>query len=213
MEHWLADEPVGAYTEPPVTRAKRWMRKHPSRVTAAAVLLLATIVGLAIGAALLEQSRRLGDEQRRLAQKNFEEAETQRKAADAMFRKAKSTVDTYLTKVSEERLLKEPRLQPLRKELLKLALDYYLDFIKDRADEPSVRKDLADAHIAKETSTRRLIQAPTRRWEANAAENCGSGASRCTRNWCSRNQKTRSCVSHWQTVNENWRCAMGRSGL
>ncbi len=146
VEHWLADEPVWAYAEPFTVRAKRWMRKHPSRVTAAAVLLLATVVGLAIGAALLEQSRRLVDEQRQLAQKNFEEAETQHKAADAMFRKAKSTVDTYLTKVSEEKLLKEPRLQPLRKELLKLALDYYLDFVKDRADDPSVRKDLADAY-------------------------------------------------------------------
>ena len=67
--------------------------------------------------------------------------------ADAMFREAKNTVDTYLTKVSEEKLLKEPRLQPLRKELLSLALDYYLGFIKQRADDPSVRKDLADAYI------------------------------------------------------------------
>ena len=64
-----------------------------------------------------------------------------------MFREAKNTVDTYLTKVSEEKLLKEPRLQPLRKELLSLALDYYLGFIKQRADDPSVRKDLADAYI------------------------------------------------------------------
>ena len=48
--------------------------------------------------------------------------------------------------MSEEQLLKEPRLQPLRKELLSLALDYYLKFINQRADDPSVRKELADAH-------------------------------------------------------------------
>jgi tetratricopeptide (TPR) repeat protein len=35
----------------------------------------------------------------------------------------------------------------LRKELLSLALNYYLGFIKQRADDPNVRKDLADAHI------------------------------------------------------------------
>jgi serine/threonine-protein kinase len=154
VEHWLADEPVGAYIEPLVTRAKRWMRQHPSRVTAAAVLLLATVAGLTIGTVLLDRSNRLLeqanhllDEQRQVAQKNYEEAESQRKAADAMFREAKNTVDTYLTKVSEEKLLKEPKLQPLRKELLKLALDYYMGFIKQRANDPNVRKDLAAAHI------------------------------------------------------------------
>ena len=35
VEHWLADEPVNAYAEPVTVRAKRWMRQHPSRVTAA----------------------------------------------------------------------------------------------------------------------------------------------------------------------------------
>jgi hypothetical protein len=129
------------------------MRKHPSRVTAAAVLLLATVIGLTIGELLLDRSRRLLKQSNfRLAQKtqeavaNAKEAERQRQMADAMFRKAKDAVDTYFTKVSEEQLLKEPRLQPLRKELLSLALDYYLGFIKDRTDDPSVRKDLANAN-------------------------------------------------------------------
>ena len=76
VEHWLADEPVGAYAEPVTARAKRWMRQHPSRVTAAAVLLLSTVVGLTIGTVLLnrsnrllEQSNLLLDEQRQLAEK------------------------------------------------------------------------------------------------------------------------------------------------
>jgi len=153
LEHWLADEPVGAYTEPLMTRAKRWMRQHPSRVTAAAVLLLSTVVGLTIGTVLLNQSNRLLSQSNHLldlarqhAQDNYEEADRQHQNADAMFREAKKTVDTYLTKVSEEKLLTEPRLQPLRKDLLSLALDYYLGFIKQRADDPSVRKDLADAY-------------------------------------------------------------------
>ncbi len=154
VEHWLADEPVGAYAEPVTVRAKRWMRQHPSRVTAVAVLLLATVAGLAIGGLLLDRSRRLLKQsnlllaqQTQRAEDNYKEAERQRQNADAMFREAKNTVDTYLTKVSEEKLLKEERLDPLRKELLKLALDYYLGFIKERADDPSVRKDLAAAEI------------------------------------------------------------------
>ena len=101
LEHWLADEPVGAYPEPARVRARRWMRKHPSRVTAAAVLLLATLVGLTIGTVLLDRANKQLEEQRQLASENFQAA--------------REAVDTYLTKVSEEKLLKEPRLQPLRK--------------------------------------------------------------------------------------------------
>jgi serine/threonine-protein kinase len=117
LEHWLADEPVGAYAEPVTVRAKRWMRQHPSRVTAAAVLLLATVAGLMIGTVLLNRSNRL------LAQQT-QRAENATKAANESAQMARTAVDTYFTRVSEEKLLKEPRLDPLRKELLKLALDY-----------------------------------------------------------------------------------------
>ena len=153
VEHWLADEPVGAYDEPVKVRAKRWMRKHPSRVTAVAVLLLTTVVGLTIGGLLLDRSRRLLKQsnlylaqQTQRADANAAEAERQRQVADEMFHEAKTTVDTYLTKVSEEKLLEEEGLQPLRKELLSLALKYYLGFIKDRVDYPNVRKELANAY-------------------------------------------------------------------
>ncbi len=95
------------------------MRQHPSRVTAAVVLLLSTVVGLTIGTVLLNQSNRLLertnrllDEQRQVAEKNYKEAEQQRQNADAMFHEAKNTVDTYLTRVSEAKWMKEPRLQP-----------------------------------------------------------------------------------------------------
>ncbi len=113
-----------------------------------------------------------GRETARAAEENAKEAERQKQKADAMFRAAKSTVDTYLTRVSEEKLLKEPRLQPLRKELLGLALDYYLGFIKKRADDPSVRKDLADACIRAGDVYHGHLHGPRRKpWEANTATN------------------------------------------
>jgi len=132
VEHWLADEPVGAYTEPVTVQAKRWMRKHPSRVTAAAVLMLATVTGLAAGTVLLSQMNRLIKAEKAVAEKNFQ--------------MARNAVDTYFTNVSEEDLLKEDRLQRLRKKLLTSALPYYEDFIKQRVDDPNVRKELADAY-------------------------------------------------------------------
>ena len=133
VEHWLADEPVTAYLEPRGARLRRWIRKHPKRVTAAVVLLLSTVVGLTIGAVLLDQSRRLVEKERQLADENFQAA--------------RNAVDTYLTKVSEEDLLKEDRLAPLRKKLLMSALPYYENFIKQRANDPKVRRDLAAAYF------------------------------------------------------------------
>ena len=58
VEHWLGDEPVGAYPEPAGARLRRWMRKHPRRVTAAVVLLVTAVVGLTVGTVLLERSNR-----------------------------------------------------------------------------------------------------------------------------------------------------------
>ena len=47
MERWLADEPVSAWREPFSVRARRWMRRHRTAVTGAAVALLAGLIGLA----------------------------------------------------------------------------------------------------------------------------------------------------------------------
>jgi serine/threonine-protein kinase len=49
LEHWLADEPVGAAAEPLAVRARRWMRKHPAAVSGAAAVVLVAAVGLAVG--------------------------------------------------------------------------------------------------------------------------------------------------------------------
>ena len=44
-------------------------------------------------------------------------------------------VDTYFTRMSEEQLLEQPGLQPLRKKLLQSALDYYESFLAQRGDD------------------------------------------------------------------------------
>jgi tetratricopeptide (TPR) repeat protein len=103
VEHWLADEAVAAYREPAAARLRRWVRKHPRRVTAVAVLLVAAVVGLTAGTVLLNLAKQE-------AQDNF-----------AMAQKA---VDQCLNGVSENFLLDEPAMQPMRNELLLQALDY-----------------------------------------------------------------------------------------
>jgi serine/threonine protein kinase len=162
VEHWLADEPVLAYPEPLSARVRRWMRKHPSRVAAATVLLLATVVGLVIGGLLLDHSRRLlgrsnrllaqktdeAERQRRAAENSAREADRQRESADAMSKEARNAVDTYFNNVCETILTEgDPALAPYRKQLLTVALNYYQRFIKDRRDDARLRRELADAFL------------------------------------------------------------------
>jgi serine/threonine-protein kinase len=133
VEHWLADEPVEAYPEPMALRMRRWMRKHPSRVTAAVVLLLATVAGLASGTVLLTTLNR--------------RIQSEKAAADANFQMARNAVDKYFTRVSQEPLLDDDRLKPLRKDLLNSALEFYQEFINRRENDPTVRRDLAKTYF------------------------------------------------------------------
>ena len=96
------------------------------------------LIALAIGTLLLNSANRRVQEQRDLARR-------QRDLASDNFEKARQAVDIFLTSVSEEQLLNQSGLQPLRKKLLRSALDYYRDFVRQRADDPTLRRQLADA--------------------------------------------------------------------
>jgi tetratricopeptide (TPR) repeat protein len=58
VEHFLADEPVGALVEPITTRARRWGRKHPGPVAGLAAAVLVGLLGLGISAVFLGQKNR-----------------------------------------------------------------------------------------------------------------------------------------------------------
>ena len=76
VEHWLADEPVSAYRDTLATRSRRWAIRNRTVASTAAVLLVAVVVGLSIGAVLLQQAQ--------------VETENQRKAAVTSQRKAEA---------------------------------------------------------------------------------------------------------------------------
>jgi serine/threonine-protein kinase len=124
IERWTADEPVSAYREPVATRVTRWGRRHRTVAVSTGVLLVAAVLGLSVGAFLINRERA---------------------KAEANFRQARAAVDKYFTTVSESKLLDVPGLQPLRKELLESAQEYYRDFLREHGDDPSVRADAASA--------------------------------------------------------------------
>jgi serine/threonine protein kinase len=104
IERWLADEPIHAWKEPAMRRARRWVRRHQSLVAGWAAAFAVALIGLSVAVPLLSfawrseaharqsQERQrlvalraaaLADEQHRRAVENLEEANTQRALAQA----------------------------------------------------------------------------------------------------------------------------------
>jgi serine/threonine-protein kinase len=229
LEHWLADEPVGAWREPWNIVVRRWLARHRTLVTAASATVLVAVLSLLAATVLLtaahERERRAKDlalareqeareqrteaerqrdeakkqkakaeenfllaqareqeareqrkeaeeqrdeakkqkakaeenfllaqareqearEQRKEAEKQRDEAKKQKTKAEDSFRLARKTVDRYHTEVSEDVLLNEPGMEPLRRKLLEAAREFYQKFTEERQDDPGLRADLGKA--------------------------------------------------------------------
>ena len=126
VERFLADEPVAAYREPIAARSWRWVRRHRAVVTSGFLIAALLIAGLTVGLGLLK---------------------VQRDRAERNFALAQDAVRQYYIRVSEETLLNQPGMQPLRDSLLKQALDYYEEFLKERGDDPQLQREVAEAEF------------------------------------------------------------------
>ena len=59
IERWLADETVNAYPDPLLSRVARAARRHKVATATVAALLIAAVVGLSVGALLLDREQAL----------------------------------------------------------------------------------------------------------------------------------------------------------
>ena len=150
IERWLAEEPVSAWSEPPALRARRWLRRHRTWLTAGAVAVVVALVALV--ATVTVQGRA----NRELRAANASEQRARRQA-QARFALARDAIRTLHTGASEDLLLKEPQFEALRGKLLRTALDFYRklqEVIEGSQDtDPAARADLADAYVAVATIT------------------------------------------------------------
>ncbi|MAT67972.1 MAG: hypothetical protein CMJ58_00435 [Planctomycetaceae bacterium] len=145
VERYLADEPVRAYSEPWPARLWRWIRNHRtlmmSGITSGAVALAALSAGIVLLSAANLRERAALDR----AETNLVEAEEQRTRAERNFARARQAVQDYYVRVSEETLLNQPGMQPLRDALLRQALAYYEQFLDERGDDASLAREAAEA--------------------------------------------------------------------
>ena len=108
-----------------VYRAAKLVQRYPVIVAIASVLVLTTMVGItgmATGLVVVRRDRDL---------------------AEDSFRQAYQAINQFFTRVSEERQLNQPELQPLRNALLKDTQHFYEHFLDERAGDTSHLSDLA----------------------------------------------------------------------
>jgi tetratricopeptide (TPR) repeat protein len=136
LRRFLAGEVVAARPIRAGERFVRWCRRNSVVAALAATVLLAMVGGTGISTyyALAAGAR-------------ASEAETERARAQNALEQARKAVDDSFTVLSEQTLLNEPGMQPLRKELLRTALKYYQDFVREQRGDPSLQAELARAHV------------------------------------------------------------------
>jgi eukaryotic-like serine/threonine-protein kinase len=147
LERWMADEPVTAWQEPLVRRARRWARRNRSAVTALAASVLFTLAGTAVVLGVQTQANgrlQLANTKLAIANGRITKVNLDLKSANERekqrFKLAMAAINLFHGEVSEDLLLKEKKFEGLRTKLLKGAADFYgrlEDLLKDQSDRES----------------------------------------------------------------------------
>lgn len=171
LERWLAGRPILARPAGRAEKAWRWARRNPGTAALAAsvLLLLMAITALSTFASLriakarddervartraqqtaAAEARARKTAELALAAEEKQRAEAQRalEMAKTNYQRARRAIDDSFTLISENRLLDEPGMQPLRRELLEQAHQYYEAFSAEHPDDVESLAELAAAQL------------------------------------------------------------------
>lgn len=159
LRRFLDDHPIRAKRPTLVQRGAKWSRRHTAVVwSAIAILLVATLAlsistGLILRAyqresdALRNEGMALGKEGHalKIAEQRLMDADRERKRAEEHFEKSREAVDQMLTRVADEKLVRIPGTEPIRRQLLEDALRFYERFLEQRGNDSEIRFETAQA--------------------------------------------------------------------
>jgi eukaryotic-like serine/threonine-protein kinase len=147
---WLNGDPIAARPPGRWERVRRWRRKNPLSSSLAALAALSVVFGfVALGAGYAQATAALEDAKvaRDDAEVARDDAEVARDDAESKYQHAHGTVNEFFAMASENVVLNQPRLQPLRRELLRRARMHYDEFLRTRKDDPALNAELALTHF------------------------------------------------------------------
>jgi serine/threonine-protein kinase len=134
LRRFLGSEPIRARPAGAWERWRKWVRRRPAVAALIAVSVMACVV---LMAGLVVSNVLIGREKA--------QAVAHAQAAQANLHLAHEAVSRFYLRVSQNALVNEPGLQPLRRQLLEDARPFYARFVEERRDDPSARADLGRA--------------------------------------------------------------------
>lgn len=134
LRRFLDDRPVQARRPSLATRARKWLRRHPTVLASTVVLLVLGVIGLSVATALVSR------EQARTKQA-YDREKQRAEEAEQRFGLARRSVDEMI-RLGEEELSDSPQLHNLHKRVLETALVYYQELIELRRDNAGAQAEL-----------------------------------------------------------------------
>ena len=134
LERWLADEPVSAWREPWHYRLRRWCKRHSTALISTAAAMAVATMALGITASVLQKKNQQLLAANRLAESNFQQAN--------------QAVRDIVELAHGNPLLKKPGMRRAQESLLRVALEYYRDFVKQRSNDSRLTVEMLNARLA-----------------------------------------------------------------
>ncbi|QEF98636.1 Serine/threonine-protein kinase PknB [Stieleria maiorica] len=128
LDRYLSGVPILARPISTLGRLRRWSRRNRLIAASAATALGCLVFAFIAVSVSLVQTRSA-----------FERSELS-------FKQALDAVNDFFTTVSEETLLDQPGLKPLRHDLMRQALQYYDRFLVQRANDPTIADLMGVTH-------------------------------------------------------------------
>ena len=135
LDRYLRGEPIRAWPVGRVARLGRWCRRKPLVAGLSTALVGAVTAGV-ISTLVLWL----------LAEHRADVARAKRDEADRSFRRGLGAVNEFLNRIPQEELANAQGMQPLQRELLEAALQFYEEFLAERGDDPTLGAEVARAY-------------------------------------------------------------------
>jgi len=162
--HYLADEPVLAGPPTARYRLKKFLRRNRGPVLAGMLVLLvlvAGIIGTTLGLLQAQASEeqaqhdawQAGQErdaanQARDAERKAKKAESvQRHLAEAARDRAANTLDAMTSSLAGDAMTRQQVITPEQRQFLTMALEYYAEVLKEKANDRATRERIATAAL------------------------------------------------------------------